>query len=438
MEVPSDIGSTASRSPDAKSGQSQPEHEQPKWTIAVDLAANIYDNKGQATGNGAFHKWQQLKSLADKTKDAPVSIVVSLPHVDVTSSSSEDLRRNLNAFNNISAARPDNTSAPNKTLIDTFVISHGQARFVESHLSKGFASDLENLLGTAGKEAPSDQLALSVFAHGYGLDLAMQGDAGAATQQEMHDAIKRGLGNRDKLDVLDLDACQMASTDTAHNMQDVARYMVASADDEIGDVAAKFDGQNIGAAVSDLIAHPDKSAAQFATDFVAQADAGLNGRPTKVPDVKNHLRTGADSLTAFDLSRYGRFEESLDKFAQALSTHLTNKADLAAIAEATDNTASYPSHLPAAVNELRDTKQFAERIIDQINAGKLPDDGSVRGAAQSLIANQTAMTLKQHNNPNIYRGVGGLTTFLPVTSQDSRHQMARLHSGMYLGLIELP
>ena len=53
--------------------------------------------------------------------------------------------------------------------------------------------------------------------------------------REAHEAIRKGLGEGNRLDVLGFDSCLMATVEVAYAFRDVARYMVASKAKEPGD-----------------------------------------------------------------------------------------------------------------------------------------------------------------------------------------------------------
>lgn len=99
-------------------------------------------------------------------------------------------------------------------IVDTYLISAGKLQLIESHLSQGMADDVKLLLQTEQSAAPSEHLGLSIEAHGSGLEMGMLSDRSRASTKDLHDAIQVGLGNGKKLDILDLDACLMASTNT--------------------------------------------------------------------------------------------------------------------------------------------------------------------------------------------------------------------------------
>lgn len=86
-------------------------------------------------------------------------------------------------------------------------------------------------------------------------------------------------------------------------MKDIAQFMMASADDEAASVPDGFDGQNIPAAIDDLITTPYKTPEQLAGDIVKLADDGKNGLPAHVIGVPNQPRAGTEAHTQEEYSQ---------------------------------------------------------------------------------------------------------------------------------------
>jgi hypothetical protein len=400
-----------------------------KWTLAVLLSTDLRNSDKELTGAGSFYDWQQLKKLVEKTSNAPVSVVVSLPHVDATATSLADLRQRA-------SAAPAGSNP--QTLVDTYLIRNGRLRLLGSHISGGPAPDIEQLLTAARQAAPSQRLALSVQAHGSGLEMGITSDTQSASTADISHAIRRGLGTGRRLDVLSFNSCKMASSDTASHMQDVTRFLVASADAIAASVRHGFNGQSIKAGLSSLLENPDASGRQLAVSLIKAADSGANGRPSRIPEVPGQLRSGSDTLIAIDMERYQKFDGSLQNLARALRPHLQTPQDRVAIAAAVDLTQSFPSHVRPALTSLRDTKQFAQKILDQIKAGKLTDDGSILAAARRIIDAQNEMTERLHVNHHLYREVGGFSTFLPVASAKTREELVRTRFIVQANLVDGP
>ena len=395
-----------------------------RWTMAIDLTTSIRDEHGQLQA-GAENKWQQLQKMAEETRGKPVTLVVSVPREE---QGRQGGQRSSQAPSREGAAKVPGADGPPVPTIDTYIVRDGQITKVESHRTDGMAGDVKDLLQTAAKVAPSDHLGLVVQAHGTGLaSLGIAGDTGTATMSQLHDALKDGLSasGRSQLDVLDFDACQMASTDTVKSMHDVTRFMVASADEELADDKHRFDGQNLGAVVHDLLATPDQSAREVAHSFVAEADRGSNGTPYATSDDRNHQRSGTDTLASIDMAQYKPFEQSFDQLGTALDQALRTQGNKEAIEAVVDQTGAVPGRMPGYEAASRDTGEFARGILQAVQQGKIHDqDGALGRAAASFIDAQGKLVANYHGTDGYYRNMDGLSAILPATSEQSRRQMA--------------
>jgi len=416
----------------ASRSMSQEATNKQSWTIAVDMAANLLGPDGKFTGGGAIHKWESLQKMAKETANKPVTFVVSVTRPEYPNDPLKPIGEVLppdptREIADSSTILQPGTNRPKPT-IDTFIITGGQIRRESSQKSLGTAQDVENLLEVAAAKAPSEKLGLVILAHGVGTDDAgISGDAGSATLTKLGTEIKRGLGARDKLDLLVFDGCRMASTETAHTMQTIAKNLVASADHEIGAIKLGFNGLNLNAPMHRLMANPNMTGQDLARTFIDEARNGANGKLVKGIDDR-HLRSGADTLIALDLSRYGKFEESLNNFGSLLSSALKDSRNKDAIAAAIDAAPGLPALAPSYMSYQRDSRQFTRLILDKVRQGKLVDDGSIKRAAESLLSDQKSMTIDHHGTSAFYRGIGGLTVELHAAGPEAQRANLRAHT----------
>jgi len=405
------------------------------WTVAVDLSTNLEDPLGKKNGAGAKDKWAKLQQLASETASSSVKFVVSVASADALAKpgSSADFDASANSTGAVTADIGSRLSLlnpfivdPANTRIDTYLVSEGQIKTISTQRSQGTAADVENLLQTADHIAPSEHLGLVIFAHGTGSDAkGIQSDSGQATLSAVHNAIKNGLGQREKLDTLVFDGCLMSTTETANKMQGVSKTLVASADHEIALMKKGTDAITLNKPLQDLLQAPNMSANQFAMAFIDEARKGANGIPAKTPYDQKHLRSSVDTLLALDLTKYSAFESSLNAFGKTLDETLSIGNNKRVLAETVKATPSFPSLADYYNDTQRDTQRFAASVLKNIRQGKLFDpDGKVGNAASSLLHDQHAMTLGFYGSSKFFQNVGGITTELAVADTVSQRHAA--------------
>jgi hypothetical protein len=405
------------------------------WTIAIDLATNLRGPDGKHNGEGAVSKWIALQQLKNETANKTVSFVVAVakPYDDNPLSApigQLKLPASDHAANTGSQRKgPAETdffasllSPKVKPDIETFLISNGDITSLGIHQSLGVAQDAAELLSVARKQAPSEKLGFMINAHGTGTDFrGIEGDAGTSSQTALSQDIAQKLEQDRKLDVMVIDGCRMSSTETAHVMKTVANALVASEDQEIAS------GLNLNAPLHALLSKPSMTGRDLANQFIEEAKNGANGQLVKT-DYDERLRSGADTVTALDLTKYDQFEESLNTLAAKLNARLADASARDAIATATDESAALPGRNAPYTNFQRDTKQFAQNILDQVKRGNLTDDGSIKKAAEAILDAQSAMTIGYHGTSSFYQDLGGISVELYPAGKKSRYEFFKARS----------
>ena len=361
-----------------------------KWTVVVDLTTTFVDAGGRS---GAELQDAKLRELQDKSKAAgkDVSMLVQTAKADVQGS--EQVQR--------------------------WMIRDGKMTELGSEPSKGYAADLKDLLVVAGKQTPSEHIALISQSHGLGAD-GIVGDTGVASLDDIKKSIKDGLAGtqHQSLDVLDFDACTMASLSVQEKLSGVAKHIVSSEEVMEGE-GGKYDLQDLKSVVSGLMTKPDMTPAEFSKDIVAGAARGdnrpkdANGKPI------DSEQDGTHTISSFDSAKYDKFKTQLDEFGSALIGVYDDAAGRKVIDRIVGETPSFtgdrkPNH-PAGDGE-RDLKTFTEKIIQAISDGSLPDpSGKLTDSAQKLLKSQKEFTPAYygHAGADGYDKDGGLSVYLP-------------------------
>lgn len=343
-----------------------------------------------------------LREFATKTKDKDVTIVVQ-------------------------AAYPleGHTFAAPKQRLETYVIKNGTIECVAKGKSSGFAKDLENLLSFTGKNHPSQKLGLIIDSHGIGNE-GLVGDTGRATLGEFVDAVRTGLKQCDKtkLDLVDFDCCLMGQNGVLNKIRDVAVDVVAAAETE------STEGQNLIPPLEHLLDNPKTDGRQLALDLIKET--------RKQADVRDKTggRVPIESLSYFNLREYGAFAAKLDAFGEKLSEAIKVPASRETIERCIDESRSYGSrggllNLIFGIEtklDRKDLKNFSERIIANIDAGKIKDtDGTLKKAATEVL--ETRKTLVEaYFGHGTYRDQGGLSVFLPGRDLRNTEHVARIRN----------
>ncbi len=375
-----------------------------QWTIAIDLAVNL-ENAGPNGRMGAEDKINRLKELKDATKGKPVVIIAQavMPKGGATASDKKEVT------------------------LKRYRISDGKIEELSQTPSKGLADDLSDLLAIATHDYPSTRLGLVVNAHGLG-NRGLIGDTGQVTLAKFEQAVKTGLSEsgREKLDLLDFDACLMAEHTVLDKIGRIAERMVASAEVENTDAETDVDGQNLNKWLEALLQDPSMDGEKLGRKLIETADAGAN-------DARDAKGTrGTPTLALFNLGAEAPFRKSLDDLGDRLAKALENLTDKNSIHEIIDELPTFGTmggFIDPTQTHERDLKTFLTAMERAIQSKQLPDaDGSliksIRGAQEQLAkmteafhgADQQAPTAGLILGPRerqTYKELGGLSAFLP-------------------------
>ncbi len=363
------------------------------WTVAVDLTSDLILPDG--TDVGGHHELSKLEQLVEASKGQPdVAIAVQA----AGSRSREQLPTN-------------GTGQQQDVQLDRYIIRDGQLTKVETVDSQGIQENQTGLLQFATQFAPSDHIGLVIQSHGGGAD-GLVGGTGEETLAQLNAAVKAGLtgSGHERLDLLDFDACSMASAATLGAVTDIADQVVAS---ELRERASKnFDGQNLNAILTNLLQNPQLSPEDLAKTFVQRANEGVTPEVLQGDPFKH---AGADVLSSYDSSQYGQFSNALNALGVQLTHAVTQDAAARSeIEQLIDET----SELPGGQNfpERRDLREFVQSVKAAADSGELrDDDGAISRAATQLLDAQTNLTGDtQTVNAAGYDQLGGMYVFLPV------------------------
>ncbi len=403
-----------------------------QWTLAFNLTTT-QDHQAPSIGSnaedarvyaGARNKTAELLELAATTVGKPVTLVVQnaqRPESNETSPTTDNNNNNQiidgHAQASLSASAKD--SGTSGMLIHTYLIHDGQIRELPTRPSQGVAADTEALLNIAGRQAPSEHLALFAQGHGGGPH-GVSGDTGRATLAEMDAAIKNGLANsgRDKLDLVDFDACSMGNAAVLAAVASRADNIIASPEMETAG-GEDIDAQNVRAIVGAVLSNPAMNGHELGQKIIDLAAQGANGGAAAPREI-DRIVAGTDTLSHYNAAEIGQFNQHLNALGTALTQAFQSESNRQAILTAIGDAplASQAggvriSGTPRA--ELRDSKTFAANIISAIENGSLSDpQGQIRSAAEDLQASQNRLVAGYHGEKaGGYDRQGGLSMFLP-------------------------
>ncbi|MBP9091102.1 hypothetical protein KBI23_08735 [bacterium] len=405
-----------------------------QWTLAFNLTTT-QDHQAPSIGSnaedarvyaGARNKTAELLELAATTVGKPVTLVVQnaqRPESSETSPTTDNNNNNNNqivdgqAQASLSASAKD--SGTSGMLIHTYLIHDGQIRELPTRPSQGVAADTEALLNIAGRQAPSEHLALFAQGHGGGPH-GVSGDTGRATLAEMDAAIKNGLANsgRDKLDLVDFDACSMGNAAVLAAVASRADNIIASPEMETAG-GEDIDAQNVRAIVGAVLSNPSMNGHELGQKIIDLAAQGANGGAAAPREI-DRIVAGTDTLSHYNAAEIGQFNQNLNRLGSALTQAFESEPNRQAILTAIGDAplASQAGGVRLAGTpraELRDSKTFAANIINAIENGSLIDpQGQIKSAAEALQASQNRLVAGYHGEKaGGYDQQGGLSMFLP-------------------------
>lgn len=359
-----------------------------EWTIAVDLTANL-DLNGVKLG--AEKKTESLMQLVDASRGKPDAAFV------------------VQAVHGSFADRPADESVVEDGQLDRFIIQNGQISNMQTVQNEGISANQTELLRYATDLAPSDHIGLVIQSHGGGSD-GLLGGTGREPLDALSSAIKQGLegSNHEALDILDFDACSMATPGVLQAMAPVADNVIASELRERG--SENLNGQNLTAMFSALLNYSRATPEELSRMFVESANSGVTPEHLKGDPF---LHSSADVLASFDTSQYRAFSNAMNELGARLQDVSQGTNVRGEIEKLFDSATplvggeNYP--------ERRDLGQFLSALQVASKEGRIPDDdGEIFAAAQNAIDAQSQMTgsLIRTNDP-IYANLAGMYTFLP-------------------------
>lgn len=354
-----------------------------QWTVALDLTTDFDGDKDHK-----FYRLEDLKKFAAKTKGKDVAIVVQAAFADY----------------------PHKEGTKWTYTLERYVVRDGTIKRVGKAPSKGYGQDLEDLVSYTTKNAPSDKLALIMDTHGHGNE-GFHGDTGRIKLDDFIDRVKNGLkgSGREKIDLVDFDACLMAQNEVMSRVRAVTDHMVASAETE-----ATW-GISLVPIWQQLVDKPSIDAKGLARRFIRE------GRVQDDEMWESDGHTPLDTISYADLQHYSKFRKSLDDFGSKLADLVKEPANIKVIEECIDKSRKYGSRggglgFFAGANTDRyrvDLKDFADNIARAVDSGRLPDDDrSLKAAAQDVL-NKRSVLVDSNFGQDSYDGVGGLSVFLP-------------------------
>jgi hypothetical protein len=401
-----------------------------QWTLAFNLTTT-QDHQSTTDGNsegervysGARNKTAELLELAATTVGKPVTLVVQNAQRPESSEASPAAANSNNqvtdgqAHASLSASGKD--SGASGMLIHTYLIHDGQIQELPTRPSQGVAADTEALLNIAGRQAPSEHLALFAQGHGGGPH-GVSGDTGRATLQEMDAAIKNGLASsgRDKLDLVDFDACSMGNAAVLTAVSSRADNIIASPEMETAG-GEDIDAQNVRAIVGAVLSNPAMNGHELGQKIIDLAAQGANGGAAAPREIDRTV-AGTDTLSHYNAAEIGQFNQHLNSLGAALTQAFERESNREAILTAIGDAplASQAGGIRLAGTpreELRDSKTFAANILSAVENGSLSDpQGNIRRAVEALQASQTRLVAGYHGEQEGgYDKQGGLSLFLP-------------------------
>ncbi len=411
------------------------------WLVVMNLAT---DFGGSCT---IENRTKKLQELAAKTEGKDVAMVVQASVLDESSG---------------------------KYKLERFVLKDGKVEKLKSPgESGGYGADVESLLSYAGKRFPAKNLGLILDSHGHGNE-GLQGDSSDLSMSDFKKHVASALksSGHEKLDFLQFDACLMAQNGVLEASQSIAKHIVASAEPEgVTEDTAAADNKNL----EKLFANPKMTADEFAETCVKLAK-DVNGFDTlahfdmekyqafrksldglgeelakawKKPEQEKVLRQIIKETFHYGVENF-RIVQNADKKLDAVrakpiesikpeqSTEIQNQNQntgrFGGLSEILNHVPrlfekpesdsspkpSFEDILPYLFNlgrrlgsEKRDLKEFVEKVVSAIDAGKLEDaDGKLKEAAKAVLKESSTLTRSYFGRAE-HRGLGGLSVYLP-------------------------
>lgn len=387
-----------------------------EWLMAINIATKDFGK-----GDNIQRRLDQLRDLADKTKDKPVAITVQVAHSDLQNQNS-------------TAASVYKFFVPKPYHVDRYVIHDGKMNKVESGNSQGYAGDVKELLSFSAKHFKPNKSAVLFDSHGSG-NAGLSGDIGHTTLPEFTKGVDEGWPKANgKIDVLDFDSCLMAQEGVLKALRPLASHVVASAETE------RALGQDLPKTVNTLIEHPELTPAEYAEAVVELARLQPMPKPKKEVRIKNFydllesfkIEKGPDvpdriqvrTLAHFSLANYQHFRSRLDDYGDALADAIKDPKNRQTIDRMIENAPSYGDWFGEA-GECKDIKSFVDSMFMAIDKGKLSDpDGRLRITGGRVLDAHKKLVVS-YSGFDGFGARGGLSDFLPERYSLDFHNRAR-------------
>ena len=252
---------------------------------------------------------------------------------------------------------------------------------------------LEQFVTIGLTQYPARHKALVLWDHGAGWHGFSQDESLSPRNTMKADQVVTAMQNAltatggDKFDVVEYDACLMASLEVASALNPVANYMIASEE------VVPNHGLDYSVLGSSLSEDPVTYATGIINGFFAQAQAEHD--------------EDSSTMSLIDLNAMPNLVNAVTNFSAAISANMTN--DVAAFARAGAASAAFGFN--------PDPEQdFQQRDLGQILAGFTSTDPAVT-AAQSDLSAALSAAVVLHSEGNSFTGVGGMSVYLPKGPQ---------------------
>jgi hypothetical protein len=275
-----------------------------------------------------------------------------------------------------------------------------------------FSSTLRRILS---QPTPSDRAIATDTGAGHGIDAVELGQAMAQAAAL--------LGR--PIDLLAMNACQMASAEVAYQIRDHIGVYVASEEYMPVQLAPNLPAV-VGLPYRDILtrlgAEPAIDGAQLGKMLVERYCAFF-----EQPDVKNSLPWGkpiagssivfpaGTTLVAIDLGQSGRLAEAVQALRGALHANLNGQYD--ALWEAANQAHTFGEF------HLCDIASFCRPLAAHASAS-----ADTRAAAQAVLDALAVLTLARRYTAPVYADMAGLTTYLIMPDADGRNKVSPFYA----------
>jgi Clostripain family len=345
--------------------------ERDQWTIVLDFPSAL---GSEAT----IDKLNKLVDMDEATKGKPVAIVGQTLSLN-----------DLGEF-----------------ILKRWEFSNGKLTSLSQTKPIDMGNDLEGLLKLARQRHPSDKTALLIDSHGTGM-AGVVGNQGRMSLPRLELAISHGLGK--KVDLLDLDSCEMAQAGAIRSLSKSAKHVIASAEFE------NSGGQNLSETLEIVLEKPTISPDELANEIVARSknwDVGGDG-------------TGIHTLAHFESQHVSEFDKAMNHLGSLLSMSMKNPSNAAAIRNIIEQIPEFDADKNF---QKRDLRLFLTTMDNAIQQKVIPDDsGEMRKAIKQVLAAQDGLVRSYYGEAGgdlPYDKMGGLSVLLPGSSLSDKSQLA--------------